>query len=102
MCSTTPISAPAPRAATSTSPSPACPPKSKRASAASSPENPIQSPSPLRRNADMNTSPSAEGADGAAWAPPAEFDEYRLGRPLGGGSAGRVFLAHDTVLERPV
>jgi len=37
-----------------------------------------------------------------AWTPPEEFDEYRLVRPIGRGRTGRVFLAHDTLLERPV
>lgn len=36
------------------------------------------------------------------WAPPTEFDEYRLVRPLGQGRVGSVFLARDTLLERPV
>ncbi len=36
------------------------------------------------------------------WTPPAEFDEYRLVRPIGRGRTGRVYLAHDTLLERPV
>ncbi|ABF92323.1 putative serine/threonine protein kinase [Myxococcus xanthus DK 1622] len=37
-----------------------------------------------------------------AWTPPQEFDEYRLVRAIGRGRTGRVFLAHDTLLERPV
>ncbi|GHG86838.1 SUMF1/EgtB/PvdO family nonheme iron enzyme [Comamonas sp. JC664] len=36
------------------------------------------------------------------WTPPQEFDEYRLVRAIGRGRTGRVFLAHDTLLERPV
>jgi serine/threonine protein kinase/formylglycine-generating enzyme required for sulfatase activity len=36
------------------------------------------------------------------WMPPAEFDGYRLLGPLGRGGMGRVFLAHDVLLERPV
>ncbi|NTX05334.1 SUMF1/EgtB/PvdO family nonheme iron enzyme [Myxococcus sp. CA040A] len=37
-----------------------------------------------------------------AWAPPQEFDEYRIVRPIGRGRTGRVYLAQDTLLERPV
>ncbi len=36
------------------------------------------------------------------WSPPEEFDEYRLLRPLGRGRTGMVFLAQDTLLDRPV
>ncbi len=36
------------------------------------------------------------------WTPPEEFDEYRLIRLIGRGRTGRVYLAHDTLLERPV
>src|SRR5687767_7046487 len=37
-----------------------------------------------------------------SWNPPQEFDEYRLIRLLGQGTMGRVYLAHDTVLDRAV
>jgi formylglycine-generating enzyme required for sulfatase activity len=36
------------------------------------------------------------------WHPPREFDEYRVLRPLGRGRTGRVYLAHDTLLDRAV
>jgi serine/threonine protein kinase/formylglycine-generating enzyme required for sulfatase activity len=36
------------------------------------------------------------------WAPPDEFEEYRIVRSLGAGTMGLVFLAHDTLLDRPV
>ncbi len=36
------------------------------------------------------------------WTPPAQIDEFRVVRPLGAGTMGQVYLAHDTVLDRPV
>ncbi len=40
--------------------------------------------------------------DFEVWAPPQEFDEYRLMGLLGGGTMGQVYLAHDRVLDRQV
>ncbi|QSQ20821.1 SUMF1/EgtB/PvdO family nonheme iron enzyme [Pyxidicoccus parkwayensis] len=50
----------------------------------------------------MGSSPAAFPSPPDAWTPPKEFDEYRLVRPIGRGRTGRVYLAHDTLLERPV
>ncbi|HYO68277.1 MAG TPA: serine/threonine-protein kinase, partial [Archangium sp.] len=36
------------------------------------------------------------------WTPPEAFDEYRLVRLIGHGATGCVYLAHDTLLDRPV
>jgi formylglycine-generating enzyme required for sulfatase activity len=48
------------------------------------------------------SSSGAQAPPSAPWQPPAQFDEYRLVRPLGQGSTGTVFLAQDTLLERAV
>ncbi len=39
---------------------------------------------------------------GTDWAPPEEFDDYVIDRPLGSGRVGKVYLAQDAVLARPV
>jgi serine/threonine protein kinase len=36
------------------------------------------------------------------WEAPGEVEEYRIIRPLGAGSMGIVFLAHDTLLDPAV
>ncbi|MBJ6760294.1 SUMF1/EgtB/PvdO family nonheme iron enzyme [Myxococcaceae bacterium JPH2] len=46
--------------------------------------------------------PPAASSSSDTWTPPKEFDEYRLVRPIGRGRTGRVYLAQDTLLERPV
>jgi serine/threonine protein kinase/formylglycine-generating enzyme required for sulfatase activity len=50
----------------------------------------------------VGSSPATAPPAPDAWTPPEEFDEYRLVRPIGRGRTGRVYLAHDTLLERPV
>jgi serine/threonine protein kinase len=37
-----------------------------------------------------------------SWEAPSEVEEYRIIRPLGAGTMGVVFLAHDTLLDRAV
>jgi serine/threonine protein kinase len=36
------------------------------------------------------------------WEPPSEVEEYRIVRAIGAGAMGVVYLAHDTLLDRPV
>ncbi|PTL79803.1 bifunctional serine/threonine-protein kinase/formylglycine-generating enzyme family protein [Vitiosangium sp. GDMCC 1.1324] len=47
-------------------------------------------------------SPPASRSNVDGWTPPEAFDEYRLVRLIGRGATGRVYLAHDTLLDRPV
>src|SRR4051812_46943179 len=72
---------------------------------------PLPSPTPLAEDT-LPRSPRATQARApvrlapapasTVWQPPLEFDGYRLLGPLGHGAMGRVFLAQDTVLDRPV
>ena len=41
-------------------------------------------------------------SDGLDWAPPHEIEEYRIVRELGRGTMGRVYVAHDRLLDRTV
>src|SRR5258708_32001564 len=36
------------------------------------------------------------------WEPPSEFDGYELKSCIGRGAMGRVYLAQDTILDRPI
>jgi serine/threonine protein kinase/formylglycine-generating enzyme required for sulfatase activity len=48
------------------------------------------------------TEPAALSPAASGWAPPGEFDEFQLVRPLGRGAMGVVYLAHDRSLDRQV
>lgn len=50
----------------------------------------------------LETESPGFGRGQAEWDPPAEFDGYLLKSCVGRGAMGRVYLAHDTVLDRPV
>ncbi len=41
-------------------------------------------------------------SDASDWKPPETFEEYRVLRAVGRGAMGHVYLAHDTLLDRPV
>src|SRR5690349_8847083 len=45
---------------------------------------------------------SRQSAPPEAWTPPETFEEYKLLSPIGRGGMGSVYLAHDTLLDRPV
>ncbi|MFO0573152.1 MAG: SUMF1/EgtB/PvdO family nonheme iron enzyme [Polyangia bacterium] len=74
----------------------------------SQPSEPAPPPGPPEKNPGPASSQDAlagvdgEGATGAGWAPPKQFDEYRLLWPLSRGGMGEVYLGHDTLLDRPV
>src|SRR5688572_1304040 len=38
----------------------------------------------------------------ADWHPPPEFDGFLMGHPIGQGGMGRVYVAHEIALDRPV
>ena len=46
--------------------------------------------------------PASGPAPTSAFAPPRSFDGYLLSRKIGQGNMGQVFLAVDTLLDRPV
>ena len=48
------------------------------------------------------TEPAPAPTSSPGWAPPEEFDDYVVLRPLGRGSMGHVYLAEDRVLARLV
>src|SRR5262249_19083296 len=43
-----------------------------------------------------------QGGSVSEWSPPSALGGYRIVRPLGRGGMGRVFLGHDTLLDRAV
>lgn len=59
---------------------------------------------PIRDSANADIGPGSLSDEGEARAgtPPAQLDEYRIMGFLGQGTMGRVYLGHDTRLDRPV
>ncbi|MCG8418164.1 MAG: protein kinase [Proteobacteria bacterium] len=62
----------------------------------------LTSARPLSKAISSERSLSGNGGDATSSFPPQHFDEYHLVRALGRGAMGIVYLAIDTLLDRPV